>query len=88
MGANGFRRIRRSRAAARHDAHSGLRYRIDWLAGCVREAHAAMGRLFARLEQAFASFAEVPYYDARTLRELEQMSDDLTDSPEETRPLR
>jgi hypothetical protein len=33
--------------------------------------------LYSRLEQAFANFAQVPYHDAHTLRELEQMLDDL-----------
>jgi hypothetical protein len=61
-----------------------LRYRVDWLAACVRNAPAVAGRLVARLEQAFAHFAQVPYHDARTLRELEQLPDDLTDRPEET----
>jgi hypothetical protein len=54
----------------------------------LRKAPAAVSRLFARLEQAFAHFAQVPYPDARSLRELEQVSDDLTDSPEETPPRR
>jgi hypothetical protein len=56
-----------------------LRYRVDWLVACGRKAPAAVRRLFARLEQAFANFARVPYHDARTLRELEQMLDDLED---------
>jgi hypothetical protein len=50
----------------------------------LRRAPAAVSRLFARLEQAFAHFAQVPYPDARTLRELEQVSDDLTEWPEES----
>jgi hypothetical protein len=54
----------------------------------LRKAPAAVSRLFARLEQAFAHFAQVPYPDARSLRELEQVSDDLTDRPEETPPRR
>jgi hypothetical protein len=86
MGSSGFRRFGRSRASTRNDARSGLRF--DRLAACVRKAPAAVRRLFARLEKAFASFAHVPYHDARTLRELEQMSDDPADWPEETRPRR
>jgi hypothetical protein len=88
MGSNGFRRFRRSRASTRHDARSGWRYRVDWLAACVCKVPAALRRLFARLEQAFANFAQVPYHEARTLRELEQMSDDLADWSEEARPRR
>jgi hypothetical protein len=53
-----------------------------------RKVPAAVRRVFARLEQAFANFAQVPFRDGRTLRELEQMSDDLEDWPEETRPRR
>jgi hypothetical protein len=62
--------------------------RVDWLAACVRKAPTAVRRLFARLEQAFANFAQVAHHDARTLRELEQMLDDLADWPEETQPRR
>jgi len=79
MGSNGLRRFRRSRASTRHGARSGLRYRVDWLAACVRKAISAVRALHSRLEQAFANFAQVPYHGARTLRELEQMLDDLED---------
>ena len=88
MGSNGFRGFRRSRVSARHAARCGLRYRVDSLAACVRKAPAAVRRLLARLEQAFANFAQVPCPDARTLRELEQMLDELVDWSEETRPRR
>jgi hypothetical protein len=73
------------RVVALIGARSGLRYRVDWLVGCGHKAPAAVRRLFARLEQAFAKFAQVPCHDARTLRELEQMLDDieeLTGAPE------
>jgi hypothetical protein len=56
-----------------------LRYRADWLVAFGRNAPAALRALYSRLEQAFANFAQVPYHDARTLRELEQMLDDLED---------
>jgi len=61
-------------------------WRMGWCGISIRlcKAPAAVSRLVARLEQAFAHFAQVPCHDARTLRELEQMSDDLTDRPEET----
>ena len=36
--------------------------------------------MFARLEQAFDDFAQVPYHNFRTLRELQQMLDELEDS--------
>lgn len=81
IGSDGFRRFRRSRVSTRHGARSGLRYRVDWLVACGREAPAAVRRLLARLGQAFANFAQVPYHDARTLRELEQMLDELEDLP-------
>lgn len=79
MGSAGFRRLRRSRASTRHGARSGLRYRVDWLVACGRKVPAAVRALYSRLEQAFANFAQVPYHDARTLRELEQMLDGLKD---------
>jgi hypothetical protein len=79
MGSNGFRRFRQSRASTRRTARGGLQYRVDWLASCVRKASAAVRRVFARLEQAFADFAQVPHHDAHALRELEQMLDDLGD---------
>jgi hypothetical protein len=68
-------------------------WQISRMGWCVisirlRKAPAAVSGLFARLEQAFAHFAQVPYHDARTLRELEQVSDDLPDWPEETPPRR
>jgi hypothetical protein len=84
MGSNGIRRFRRSRASTRHGARNGLRYRVDWLAACVRKAPAAVRALYSRLERAFDNFAQVPYHDARTLRELEQVLDnfeDLTGAP-------
>jgi hypothetical protein len=84
IGSAGFRRLRRSHASTRHGARSGLRYRVDWLVACGRKAPAAVRALYSRLEQAFANFAQVPYHDARTLRELEQILDDfqgLTGAP-------
>jgi hypothetical protein len=36
---------------------------------------------YSLLEQAFAKFAQIPYLDARTLREVEQMMDDLSQEP-------
>jgi len=59
---------------------------MGWCGISIRlcKAPTAVSRLVARLEQAFARFAQVPYPDPRALRELEQMSDDLTDRPEET----
>jgi len=77
MGSAGFRRLRRSRASTRRGARGGLRYRVDWLVACSRNAPAAVRALYSRLEQAFANFAQVPYHDAHTLRELEQVLDDL-----------
>jgi hypothetical protein len=77
MGSAGFRRSRRSRASTRHGTRGGLRYRVDWLVACGRKAPAAVRALYSWLEQAFANFAQVPYHDARTLRELEQILDDL-----------
>jgi len=58
---------------------------MEWcvISSRLRKAPTAVSRLLARLEQAFAHFAQVPYHDARTLRELEQVSDDLTEWPEE-----
>lgn len=75
MGSAGFLRVRRSRAFTPYGAGGGLRYRVDWLVACGRNAPAAVRALYSRLEQAFANFAQIPYYDARTLRELEQMLD-------------
>jgi hypothetical protein len=79
MGSNGFRQCRRSRACTRHGARSRLRYRVEWLAACVRRAPASVRAFHSLLEQALADFAQVPYHGARTLRELEQMLDDLAD---------
>jgi hypothetical protein len=61
------------------DINEPIKVRSDALAACVGKAPAAERRLFARLEQAFADFLQVPYYDARTLRDLEQVLDDLAD---------
>jgi hypothetical protein len=80
MGAEGFRRFTRSRALTRHGAHNGLRYRVDWLVAWERKTQWAVRTLCSRMAQTFADFARVPYRDARTLRELEQMMDDLEDS--------
>jgi hypothetical protein len=79
MGSAGFRRLRRSPASTRHGVRSGLRYRVDWLVACGHKAPAAVRALYSRLEQVFANFAQVPYRNTRTLRELEQMLDDLED---------
>jgi hypothetical protein len=65
--------------AMREDADTLLRYRVNSIAACVRKAPAAMRFLVFRLEQAFAGFAKVPYHDASTRRELEQLLDDLED---------
>jgi hypothetical protein len=54
-------------------------HRLGWLVACRRKAAAAVRRVFARLEQAFDDFAQVPYRDFRTLRELQQMLDELED---------
>jgi hypothetical protein len=56
-----------------------LQYRVDRLVAGGRKAPEAVRRLFAPLAQAFANFAQVPYHDGRTLRELERMLDDLDD---------
>jgi hypothetical protein len=37
----------------------------------------ALAILVAHLERAFSSFAQVPYHDARTQEEFEQLLDDL-----------
>jgi hypothetical protein len=79
MGFAEFRRLGRSRASTRHGTRGGLRYRVHWLVACGRKAPAAVRALYSRLEQAFANFAQVPNHDVRTLRELEQMLDDLED---------
>jgi hypothetical protein len=78
-GTNGSRQCRRSRSSTRHGARSSLRHRVDWLAASVRRAPASVSTFCFLLEQAFANFAQVPYHGARTLRELEQMLDDLED---------
>jgi hypothetical protein len=79
MGAEGFRRFTQSRTLTRHGARGGLRFPVDWFVACERKAHGAVRGLCARLEQTFADFARVPHRGARTLRELEQMLDDLED---------
>jgi hypothetical protein len=79
MGSDSFRRFRWSRTAMREDANTPLQYRVNLIAACVRKAPAAMSLVVSRLEQAFAGFAKVPYHDASTRRELEQLLDDLED---------
>lgn len=83
--ADSFRRFRWSRVAMREDAPSLLRYRVYLIAAGARKAPAVMYFLVARLEQAFAGFAKVPYNDARTRRETEQMLDDLDGNPRVSR---
>ena len=73
------RHFGRSRAAVCDRAGSALGYGVAWLVGCGRASPARIRTLIARLEQAFAEFARVPYHDARSMRELEQVFDDLKD---------
>ena len=80
LGSDSFRRFRWSRIAMREDAHGRLRYRVYLITARACKAPAAMRLFVARLEQAFAGFVKVPYHDAHTRRELEQLLDleDLT----------
>ena len=77
MGADGFSRFTRLRAYTCHDARSGLRYHVDRLVACGSKV--SVRTLCFRLEQTFANFARIPHHDARALRELVQMLDDLED---------
>jgi hypothetical protein len=63
----------------REGAQSVFRHRVDLVAARVRKTPMATRILIARLEQAFAIFARVPYNDARAQRELEQLMDGLED---------
>jgi hypothetical protein len=74
-----FRRFRRCRIAIQSCINELFVHCESFTVACVRKPPAVLRIVVSRLDQAFAHFAQIPYHDARTRRDIAQMLDDLED---------